>query len=416
MVEVFLFPGCRTPFVKVGGHYAKRSALELSSAVTLAMTSWAKPDLLVWGQAIPDPTVSNIARELVFKVGLDPRIPAFSTVLACSTGFMSAIVAAGQIGRGGTHLVLAGGVETMSHIPVALNMRKADEVLARFRRDRAQAAVWLSSQGTDSFDLPVDDWANGQTGRSQGEHTEDTVKHFEISRTDQDALALKSHQAAIDAIDNGFFDDLVISFDDVDHDTIPRRRTSLDQLGRLQPVFSADGTLTAGNSSSAADGAASVWVADREGIARLGAEPQVRLVDWELAAMDFREESEAILMSPARAIPRLLARHRLTFSDVASWNIHEAFAAQVIANVRAASDPTYRKEKAGVVFDFGTFPWSRLNTHGGSLALGHPCAATGARLLSQATKELTTMPIGTKGIVSICADSGQGTVALLERA
>jgi acetyl-CoA C-acetyltransferase/acetyl-CoA acyltransferase len=304
----------------------------------------------------------------------------------------------------------------MSHMPVALKMRKADEVRARLRRDRAQAAVLLSSQGIDSFDLPADGWANGQTGRSQGEHTEDTVKHFEISRADQDSLALKSHQAAIDAIDNGFFDDLVIGFDDVDHDTIPRRRTSLDLLSRLQPVFLADGTLTAGNSSPAADGAASVWVADREGIARLGGKPQVRLVDWEYAAVDFRKESEGILMSPARAIPRLLARHRLTFSDVASWNIHEAFAAQVIANILAASDPTYRKERAGVDFDLGAFPWWRLNPHGGSLALGHPCAATGARLLSQAAKELAAMPTGTKGIVSICADGGQGTVALLERA
>ena len=153
---------------------------------------------------------------------------------------------------------------------------------------------------------------------------------------------------------------------------------------------------------------------DAAGLERLGAAPAVRLVDWEMAAMDFRLD-EGILMAPARAIPRLLARHHLAFADIALFEIHEAFAAQVLANVKAASDPTYRRERAGVDADLGAFPWERLNPHGGSLAIGHPFAATGARILSQATKELTAMPAGSRAIVSVCADGGQGTVALLER-
>ncbi|MEI9990602.1 MAG: acetyl-CoA C-acyltransferase [Rhizomicrobium sp.] len=415
MTDIFLAPGLRTPFVKAGGVFAKHSALALSSAVASAMAAKARPDFLTWGQVIPDPTVSNIARELVFEAGLDPSIPAFSTVLACSTSFMAAVEAAGMIGRGGTHLALIGGVETMSHVPIALAMAKADAILATFRKDPAGAAAMLAHLTAGDFDLPIHGWVNKQSGRSQGEHTEDTVKYFSIARADQDERALRSHQGAIDGMDSGFFDDLIVPFDGVERDAIPRRDTSVEALARLKPAFAADGTLTAGNSSPLTDGAASLWVGDRDGIARLGVAPSVKLVDWELAAMDFRHEAEGILMSPARAIPRLLARHGLVFEDIGSWNIHEAFAAQVIANIRAASDGDYRRTRAGVDADLGAFPWQRVNPHGGSLALGHPFAATGARILSQAAKEMTAMPPGTRGIVSVCADGGQGTVALLER-
>ena len=163
------------------------------------------------------------------------------------------------------------------------------------------------------------------------------------------------------------------------------------------------------------DGAAGLWVGDAEGLKRLDAPAAVRLVDWEIAAIDFRLD-EGMLMAPGRAIPRLLARHGLTFDDIALWEIHEAFAAQVLANIKAAADPVYRRERAGVDVDLGEFPWDRVNPHGGTLAIGHPFAATGARILSQATKELSSLPVGARAIVSVCADGGQGTVALLERA
>ena len=418
MPEIFLSPGVRTPFVKSGGVYAKFSALKLSVPVAQAMAAKAQPDFLVWGQVIPDPTVSNIARELVFEAGLDPRTPAFSTVLACSTSFMAMVEAAGMIGFGGAHLALTGGVETMSHVPIGLRMAMADRVIAEFATNPAVAAETLSHVEPADFDLPIHGWANRQSGRSQGEHTEDTAKYFNISRANQDARALLSHQSAIAGQDSGFFDDLVIAFDGIERDTIPRRDTSLEKLAKLPLAFdrtSGRGTLTAGNSSPLTDGAASLWVADREGLARLGQIPAVKLTDWEMAATDFRKDPEGILMAPARAIPRLLARHGLRFSDVALWNIHEAFAAQVLANILAASDPEYREAKAQVDFDPGPFPWSGVNPHGGSLSIGHPFAATGARILSQAVKELTAMPAGSRGIVSICADGGQGTVALLER-
>jgi acetyl-CoA C-acetyltransferase len=227
-----------------------------------------------------------------------------------------------------------------------------------------------------------------------------------------------SHQGAIKGQDDGFFKDLVLPFAGVDHDTIPRRDTSLEKLAALKPVFdhTGKGTLTAGNSSPNTDGAASIWVADEEGLKRLGNPPRIKLVDWEMAAIDYLEDGEGILMAPARAIPRLLARNKLKAMDIALWEIHEAFAAQVVANIKEATNPEYVRTKARLDYDIGPFPWERVNPNGGSVAIGHPFAATGARILSQAAKELGAMPKGSRAIVSVCADGGQGTVALLERA
>jgi acetyl-CoA C-acetyltransferase len=414
MTEIYLVPGVRTPFVKAGGVYAQRSALELSTPVVQAMTARAQPDFIAWGQVIPDPGLSSIGRELIFEAGLDPKIPAYSTIMACSTSFMATLQAAGMIGRGGMHLALVGGVESMSHVPIALKYKVAEGLVGEFARDPRAAAAAFARLTLADFDLPGKGWTNRVSGRSMGEHMEDTAKELGISRAEQDERALLSHQGAIAGQDSGFFRDLIVPFAGIDHDTLPRRDTSLEKLGKLPPVFDrASGSLTAGNSSPLTDGAAGLWVADAEGLRRLDVSPLARLVDWEVAAVDFR--TEGMLMAPARAIPRLLARQGLTADQIALWEIHEAFAAQVIANVKAASDPRYRREKARVDFDTGIVPVARINPNGGSVALGHPFGATGARILSQATKELTAMPRGARALVSVCADGGQGTVALLER-
>jgi acetyl-CoA C-acetyltransferase len=416
--DAYLVPGLRTPFVKAGTFYAARTALELSAPVAAAMNEKAKPDFMVWGQVIPDPSLSNIARELIFEAKLNREMPAFSDIMACSTSFIGTVFSAGMVGKSDMHLALVGGVETMSHIPLALKMGAADKIIATFMKNPGAAVELLAHLAPDDYDLPIHGWANRVSGRSMGEHTEETARRFAIPRADQDARALASHQGAIKGQDDGFFKDLVMPFGGVDHDTIPRRDTSLEKLASLPPVFdrtSGKGTLTAGNSSPNTDGAASIWVADAEGLKRLGNPPRVRLVDWEIAAMDYLEDGEGILMAPARAIPRMLARNNLKAADITLFEIHEAFAAQVLANIKGATDPAYRHEKAKVDFDIGPFPWERVNPHGGSLAIGHPFAATGARILSQATKELGEMPVGSRAIVSVCADGGQGTVALLVR-
>jgi acetyl-CoA C-acetyltransferase/acetyl-CoA acyltransferase len=414
MTDVFLAPGLRTPFVKGGGPFAPYDTLALSAPVAKAMAGRARPDFIVWGEVIPEATVSNIARELVFEAGLDPTIPAFSTVLACSTSFVGVVEAAGMLGKGGTHLALVGGAETMSHVPIALKREIADRLVARFPRDPAGAADMLAHLTAADFDLPLNAWANRVSGRSQGQHTEDTARRFQITRAEQDAWALRSHQSAVKGQDAGFFDDLIVPFGGALRDALPRRDTSLERLAALRTVYDPAGTITAGNASPVTDGAASIWVADAEGLRSLGAEPRVRLIDWEIAAIDFRLD-EGMLMAPGRAIPRLLARHGLSFADISLYEIHEAFAAQVLANIKAASDPAYRRERAGVDAELGDFPWDRANPNGGSLAIGHPFAATGARILSQAAKELAALPPASRAIVSVCTDGGQGTVALLER-
>jgi len=257
---------------------------------------------------------------------------------------------------------------------------------------------------------------NRTTGQSMGEHTELTAKEWHVSRDEQDRIALASHQSALAAWDRGFFDDLVIPLGDTRRDTIPRADTSIAKLAKLPPSFdrsSGLGTLTAGNSSPLTDGAASLWVASRTGLSKLPANVhKAKLVDWEIAAIDLR--TEGLLMAPAYAIPRLLARNGLTYDDIDIWEIHEAFAAQVVAHIKALESPDFLRQKAHVDKPMGAFPRDRMNPNGGSVALGHPFGATGARILSQTVKELSTQPAAKRAIVSICADGGQGSVVLLE--
>jgi acetyl-CoA C-acetyltransferase len=202
----------------------------------------------------------------------------------------------------------------------------------------------------------------------------------------------------------------------VKRDTIPRKDTSLEKLAKLSPAFdrtSGKGSLTAGNSSPLTDGAAGLWVASEKGLAKLPAgTPKAKLIDWEITSVDFR--IEGLLMAPAFAIPRLLARHGLGYADIHLWEIHEAFAAQLLFHLKALESSEFLKTKAGVEPNFGSFPRDRLNPNGGSVAIGHPFGATGARILSQAVKELSQHPSGERAIVSICTDGGQGGVALLQ--
>jgi acetyl-CoA C-acetyltransferase len=257
---------------------------------------------------------------------------------------------------------------------------------------------------------------NRTTGKSMGEHTEEMAKDWKITRAEQDEIALASHRNAAAAWARGFFDDLVLRLEELGRDATVRPDTSLEKLAKLSPSFdrtSGKGTLTAGNSSPLTDGAAGLWVATAQGLTRLpAATPRARLVDFEVNAIDLRHEH--LLMAPAYSIPRLLARNGLAYEDVALWEIHEAFAAQVATHLKALQDETFLREKAGVEPNFGRLPVERMNPNGGSTALGHPFGATGARILSQAVKELAAMPAGAYAIVSICADGGQGTVALLQ--
>lgn len=419
---IWLAAGVRTPFAKVDGPLSGVDAIALSVPVARAMLAklgGAKPDFAVWGNVVPNLTWSNIAREVLMDAGADATIPAYSTVMACSTSMMGVFEAAGMIDGETLNLALVGGVDSLSQVQLGLGLSLSNWVR------QFQSARSLGQKLSHAVDLKLSDVrlyipavSNRTTGMSMGEHTEITAKEWNISREAQDQIALDSHQRAVAAWDRGFFDDLVIPFGELRRDAIPRKDTSLEKLARLSPAFdrkSGRGTLTAGNSSPLTDGASSIWVASEKGLEKLPANtPRVKLLDWEIASVDFR--TEGLLMAPPYAIPRLLARHSLSYGDIHLWEIHEAFAAQVLAHIAALENADFIRKKAGVNAYFGKFPRDRMNPTGGSTALGHPFGATGARILSQSVKELAAMPKGSRAIVSICADGGQGTVALLEAA
>ena len=417
--DVWIASGLRTPFAKVDGAHSRYDAIELSVPVVQAMLELlhgALPDFAVWGTVVPNLTWSNIAREVLMDAGVAPTIPAYSTVMACSTGMIGTLEAAGMLNGSSRSLALVGGVESMSRMQLGLGVKLSDWV-RKFQRARSlgQKVSHLAELNPSDIRLYIPAVTNRTSGLSMGEHTEITVKEWSIGRQEQDQLALQGHQRAIIAWDRGFFDDLVIPIGETKRDTIPRE-TSLEKLSLLPPAFdrtSGKGTLTAGNSSPLTDGAAALWVATEEGLSRLPSSAKsVRLMDWEIAAVDF--SVEGLLMAPAFAIPRLLARQNLNYADIGLWEIHEAFTGQVLFHIKALEDETFLKERVRVDRTFGVFPRERLNPNGGSVALGHPFSATGARILSQAVKELAAMPAGTRAIVSICADGGQGSVVLLQ--
>ncbi|OFX03478.1 MAG: acetyl-CoA acyltransferase [Alphaproteobacteria bacterium RIFCSPHIGHO2_12_FULL_66_14] len=421
-LDIWLASGVRTPFAKVDGPLGAFDAIELSVPVArhmVGLLNGGKPDFAVWGTVVPNLTWSNITREVLMDAGIDATVPAFSTVMACSTSMVGAIEAAGMIDGDAYNLALVGGVDSLSRIQVGLGQRLSDW-LRKFQQARSlgQRIDHLTDLHLKDVRLYIPAISNRTTGMSMGEHTEITAKEWQIGRAEQDEIALASHRTAVAAWERSFFDDLVIPMGDVKRDTIPRKDTSLEKLAHLPPSFdrtSGQGSLTAGNSSPLTDGAAGIWVASSKGLARLPVNtPRVKLVDWEIASVDFRVEG--LLMAPAFAIPRLLARHDLTYADIHLWEIHEAFAAQVAFHLKALQDKTFLRDRAKVPRDFGPFPRERLNPNGGSTAIGHPFGATGARIISQAVKELAAMPKGQRALVSICADGGQGSVLLLEAA
>ena len=414
-VTTWLVAGLRTPFCKVDGSLKSLDAIQMSVPVAQAMAKLARPDVMVWGTVIPSLRWSNIAREVLMDARLDQSIPAYSTVMACSTSMIDVFEAAGMLSAE-KPLALVGGVEAMSRVQIGLTQGFSDWLRAVMQARSFGAridAIATIKFGDIRLDIPS--VKNRVSGKSMGEHCEEMAKTWKIPRDAQDKIAYESHARAVKAMANGFFGDLVINVNGTAKDGIPRADSTPEKLATLKPAFdrSGAGTITAGNASPLTDGAAAIWVAQESALARLpGYLPRVKLLDYEVAAVDIFHEG--LLMAPAYAIPRLLARNGLGFNDIDLYEIHEAFAAQVLCNLAALDSDTFRREKAGVNNELGKVPRERINPNGGSVAIGHPFGATGARILSQASKELAAMGPGKKAIVSICADGGLGTVALLE--
>jgi acetyl-CoA C-acetyltransferase len=359
----------------------------------------------------------NLAREAVLGSRLSPETPANDIQQACATGIQATIDVANKIALGAIEVGVAGGADTTSDAPVAVNERLRKILLeagrARTVQDRVKALLKVRP-GHLAPATPQN--AEPRTGRSMGEHAAVTALEWQIGREEQDELALASHQSLAAAYDRGFFDDLVTPYLGLDRDQNLRPDTTLDKLASLRPVFGKgdQATMTAGNSTPLTDGASVVLLASEEWAAQRGLEPLAFLTFYETAAVDYVYGGEGLLMAPAYAMARMLDRAALTLQDFDLYEMHEAFASQVLATLKAWEDPIFCKARLGLDAPLGGIDRDRLNVAGSSLAAGHPFAATGGRIVATLAKLLAERG-GGRGVISICAAGGQGVTAILER-
>ncbi|MBM2616639.1 acetyl-CoA C-acetyltransferase [Actinoplanes sp. LDG1-06] len=420
--RVAVLGGNRIPFARSNGRYASASNQDMLTAALdglVARYGLAGRRLgeVVAGAVLKHSRDFNLTRETVLGSRLDPRTPAYDVQQACGTGLETAIGVGNKIALGQIDVGVAGGVDTTSDAPLQLNddMRRALLELNRARTlpARLRAAAKLNPLLAFKPDIPRN--AEPRTGLSMGEHAAITALRWNVGRDAQDELALTSHQRLAAAYDRGFFDDLITPYLGLSVDQNLRADTSLEKLARLKPVFGrTDATMTAGNSSPLTDGASTVLLSSEEWASENGLTPQAFLVDSETAAVDYVHGDEGLLMAPAYAVPRLLARNGLTLQDFDFYEIHEAFASQVLSTLAAWESPEFGKEKLGLEAPLGTIDRAKLNVNGSSLAAGHPFAATGGRIVATLAKLLAEKGSG-RGLISICAAGGQGVVAILER-
>ncbi len=371
---------------------------------------------VILGSVMNHPFDWNLAREVVLGTELDPRTPGMNIQRACGTGLEAVNLIAMKIASCQIEAGVAGGSDTNSDIPL-ISSRKLTHWLIKFQNAKllSEKIRLLSTLAPSMLrpELPV--VKEPRTGLSMGEHCELMVKEWKISRTDQDQLAFESHQKAAAAYDQGFYDDQVIQFQNLNKDSITRRDTNLEKLLKLKPAFdkSGTGTLTAGNSTPLTDGASLVLLGSEEWAARNQLEVSAFFKDSEVASVDF-VHGGGLLMGPTLAVSRLLQRNKLSLQDFDFYEIHEAFAGQVLCTLKAWEDEDYCKKVLGLLAPLGAIDRSKMNVKGGSLALGHPFAATGGRIISSAAKILKEKGKG-RVLISICTAGGMGVAAIIER-
>ena len=342
---------------------------------------------------------------------------------ACATSLESSVLVGNKIALGQIEIGIAGGVDSASDAPIAVN-EQLRKWLLRFNRSKSngERLNLLTQLRTSMLTPHIPSVNESRTGLSMGEHCELMVKEWGITREAQDAIALSSHLNATKAYERGFFDDLLVPFKGLARDNNLRSDTSLEKLAKLKPAFdktSGKGTLTAGNSTPLTDGASAVLLASEQWAAANNHIPQAWLIDAETAAVKFfGEQPEGLLMAPTYAVPRLLARNNLTPQDFDFYEIHEAFAGQVLCTLAAWENEQYCREKLGLAQPLGSIDRAKLNVNGSSLGLGHPFAATGARIVASAAKQLAQLRSETgrsgRTLISICAAGGLGIAAILE--
>ncbi|MEU4442740.1 acetyl-CoA C-acetyltransferase [Actinosynnema sp. NPDC050801] len=422
MARVAILGGNRIPFARSNGPYATASNQDMFTATLDGLVSrfglqGERLGEVVAGAVLKHSRDFNLVRESVLGSRLSAETPAYDMQQACGTGLQAVIAVANKIALGQIEVGVAGGVDTTSDAPIGVH-EDLRGVLLEFNRARGTGAKLKAALKLRPKHVVPDVPRNGEprTGLSMGEHAAITAREWDIAREDQDELAAASHRNLAAAYERGFFDDLVTPYLGLARDQNLRPDSSVEKLAKLKPVFGRGegATMTAGNSTPLSDGASAVLLASEQWAAARNLPVLAYLTFTETAAVDYVHGGEGLLMAPAYAVPRMLARAGLALPDFDFYEIHEAFASQVLATLKAWEDEDFGKGRLGLDGPLGAIDRSKLNVNGSSLAAGHPFAATGARIVATAAKLLAEKGAG-RALISICAAGGQGVTAIVER-
>jgi acetyl-CoA C-acetyltransferase len=420
--RVAIIGGVRIPFVRGNGAYARVGNQDMLTATLRGVVErfglqGQRLDDVAAGAVMKHSSEWNLTRESVLGSGLAAETPGLDLQRACGTSLEAAISLGNKIALGQIDCAIAAGVDSVSDPPVVYP-KSFQQLLLRSYRGKTfgeRASPWFGLRPKHLRPV-LPGVAEPRTGLSMGESTELMVKTWGIARAEQDQLALESHQKAAAAYAGGFYKELVRDYLGVAQDNNIRSDTSLEKLGKLKPVFDTSGTgsLTAGNSTPMTDGASAVLLAS-EAWARERNLPVLAYLRYgKVAAVDYIDKKEGLLMAPAYAVPRMLSDAQLSLQDFDFYEIHEAFAGQVLCTLKAWTDPTFCRDKLRLPAVLGTIDRSKLNVKGGSLAIGHPFAATGTRIVATLAKILDEHR-ARRGLISICTAGGMGVTAILER-
>jgi acetyl-CoA C-acetyltransferase len=425
--RVAVLGGNRIPFARSNTVYATASNQEMLTAAIDGLVArfgleGERLGEVVAGAVLKHSRDFNLTRESVLGTKLAPETPASDLQQACGTGLQAAIYIANKIALGQIEVGVAGGTDTTSDAPIAIS-EKLRKKLIKVNQKKDTLGKLKALGDIRPGDIGIEIPQNGEprTGLSMGEHAALTALEWQIGREEQDELAVASHQHLAASYDRGFQDDLITPFNGVERDQNLRADSSVEKLAKLKPVFGKGeaATMTAANSTPLTDGASAVLLATEEWAEEHGLRVKAWFVDGETAAVDFVHGGEGLLMAPAYAVPRLLARNGLSLQDFDFYEIHEAFASQVLSTLKAWNDPVFCKERLGLDTVLGEIDRTKLNVNGSSLAAGHPFAATGGRIVANLAKlldekaEATGEPV--RGLISVCAAGGQGVTAILEK-
>ncbi|UZE24453.1 acetyl-CoA C-acetyltransferase [Pseudomonas sp. B21-056] len=420
--RVAIIGGNRIPFARSNGPYATASNQAMLTAALEGLIErynlhGLHIDEVVAGAVLKHSRDVNLTRECVLGSRLSPTTPAYDVQQACGTGLETVLLVANKIALGQIDSAIAGGVDTTSDAPIAVNEGLRRILLQANRAKTTAEKIKVFLQLRPQHLVPELPRINEpRTGLSMGQHCELMAQTWQIPREEQDQLTLQSHQKMAASYAEGWQNDLMTPFLGLTRDNNLRPDLTLEKLASLKPAFekSAKGTMTAGNSTPLTDGASLVLLGSEEWAKARGLPILAYLRDGQTAAVDFVNGAEGLLMAPVYAVPRLLARNGLTLQDFDYYEIHEAFAAQVLCTLKAWEDADYCKTRLGLDKPLGALDRSRLNVKGSSLAAGHPFAATGGRIVANLAKLLDAAGRG-RGLISICAAAGQGVTAIIER-